>query len=143
MATQPYGAYRGTTTFVGTSSEYRDFCFTGRQFSKDLSAYVAARLNVKLRNRLLEFITVYVPHLYILCILVALTTNLIPSESAGIFLGLFALYVIFEIIAVAYIAREMTRVQNEGIAHLRSTQKHKVDHLRNLARKEYPEEGAD
>lgn len=132
-----------TPAYRGTSAQYRAFHFAGEQFSKQLSAYVAERIDLKLTNHLLACIAVYIPHLLFCGTLALIALNIVPQESVGTLLLIFVGYLIFEVIAITLISQKVNRIQNEGIAFFRTTQMAQINHLRALAQKEYPQENPD
>lgn len=124
----------------GTSAEYVNFCGIGKQFSEQLSAYVNERVDLKRTNSILTLITIFVPHLLIAVVWALLMLNVIPQGSVMLIFKFLGLYLLFEICAVIYILRKVNKAERQGIEYLRKAERESVSLLRELAKKDYPQE---
>lgn len=124
----------------GTSQEYKDFCDSGKQFASQLNAYIDNQVNLKRTNFWLVVVTVGMPHLLVAAVYGLLMLNVVPRDSVMTLFNFLGFYLLVEIVAVVFLLRRAIRAEKEGTAYLRKTEEQNVALLRELAKKDYPQE---
>jgi ATP/ADP translocase len=84
--------------------------------------------------------TVIMPHVLIALVWIVLMLNLVTQDSVMMLFYFLGLYLLVEVSVVIYLLHKVSQAEKEGIAYLRKTEQENVSLLRELAKKDYPQE---
>jgi hypothetical protein len=124
----------------GTPKQWNAFCGAGSEFSRQLNAYMNERIDIKVKNLQLAYIAVGLPFLLFFILFSVLPLHVLTQDSVLALFRFSALCLILGYCVAAYILYRLSRTEKEGTAYLRKTEEENVALLRELAKKDYPQE---
>jgi hypothetical protein len=124
----------------GTGEEHLIFCEAGSQFSRQLNDYTKQRIDHKKINVYIRRLAVDMPHYLVGIVYLILVFKLVPQNFIMVPFWVLGFALVCQVCGLIFWIHKVNKAEKEGIEYLRKAQEVNVSLLRELAKKDYPQE---